>query len=285
MPLQTHRSLRAAFQKVYAAVRRTSPASVAASGAQLPSAMALSCTHRSASSRVGRAPPVVASVHHSSIALVRWALGAAYRGHCRYTCMVVSDMPAHAAQCSRPSGPTLPYALARPPFVRACACQRAIAGAGGRCGLLPFQVPRTSATCGAPQVSAQHVTAHFVSAVLITQDAAVVRGHLLLRVLFGGQRLHRGRTALSTSGHQRCSSPPLLSIRCRRRLYRVNNGLARPTPGRAFGAQRPRSFPSVLGHASTAARPLSAPREARGAREWGMEQTSAGIYPSTTDWK
>jgi hypothetical protein len=37
-------------------------------------------------------------------------------------------MPAHAAQCSRPSGPTLPYALARPPFVRACACQRAIAG-------------------------------------------------------------------------------------------------------------------------------------------------------------
>jgi hypothetical protein len=29
---------------------------------------------------------------------------------------------------------------------------------------------------------------HFVSAVLITQDAAVVRGHLLLRVLFGGQR-------------------------------------------------------------------------------------------------
>jgi hypothetical protein len=46
MPLQTHRSLRAAFQKVYAAVRRTSPASVAASGAQLPSAMALSCTHR-----------------------------------------------------------------------------------------------------------------------------------------------------------------------------------------------------------------------------------------------
>jgi hypothetical protein len=90
MPLQTHRSLRAAFQKVYAAVCRTSPASVAASGAQLPSAMALSCTHRSASSRVGRAPPVVASVHHSSTALVRWALGAAYRGHCRYTCMVVS---------------------------------------------------------------------------------------------------------------------------------------------------------------------------------------------------
>jgi hypothetical protein len=48
MPLHTHRSLRAAFQKVYAAVRRTSPASVAASGAQLPSTMALSCTHRSA---------------------------------------------------------------------------------------------------------------------------------------------------------------------------------------------------------------------------------------------
>jgi hypothetical protein len=117
-----------AFQKVYAAVRRTSPASAAASGAQLPSAMALPCTHRSASSRVGRASPVVASVHHSSTALVRWALGAAYRGHCRYTCMVVSGMPAHAAQCSRPSGPTLPYALARPPFVRACACQRAIAG-------------------------------------------------------------------------------------------------------------------------------------------------------------
>ena len=64
---------------------RTSPAGVAASGAQLPSPMALSCTHRSASSRVGRAPPVVASVHHSSTALVRWALGAAYRGHCRYT--------------------------------------------------------------------------------------------------------------------------------------------------------------------------------------------------------
>jgi hypothetical protein len=50
------------------AVRRTSPASVAASGAQLPSPMALSCTHRSASSRVDRAPPVVASVHHSSTA-------------------------------------------------------------------------------------------------------------------------------------------------------------------------------------------------------------------------
>jgi hypothetical protein len=64
MPLLTHRNLRAAFQKVYAAVRRTSPASVAArGGAQLPSPMlALSCTHRSASSRVGRAPPVVASV-------------------------------------------------------------------------------------------------------------------------------------------------------------------------------------------------------------------------------
>jgi hypothetical protein len=54
--LPTHRSLRAAFQKVYAAVRRTSPASAAARGAQLPSPMALSCTHRSASSRVGRAP-------------------------------------------------------------------------------------------------------------------------------------------------------------------------------------------------------------------------------------
>ena len=126
--LHTHRSLRAAFQTVYAAVRRRSPASIAASGAPLPLAMALSCTHRSASSRVGRAPLVVASVHHSSTALVRWALGAAYRGHCRYTCMVVSGMPAHAAQCSRPSGPTLPYTLARPPFVRACACQRAIAG-------------------------------------------------------------------------------------------------------------------------------------------------------------
>jgi hypothetical protein len=61
------------------------------------------------------------------------------------------------------------------------------AGDRRRRGLLPFQVPRTSATCGAPQVSAQHVTVHFVSAVLITQDAAVVRGHLLLRVLFGGQ--------------------------------------------------------------------------------------------------
>jgi hypothetical protein len=97
-------------------------------GAQLPSPMALSCTHSSASSRVGRAPPVVASVHHSSTALVRWALGAVYRGQCLYTCMVVSGMPAHAAQCSRPSGTTLPSALARPPFVRACACQRAIAG-------------------------------------------------------------------------------------------------------------------------------------------------------------
>ena len=53
-------------QKMYAAVRRTSPASAAARGAQLPSPMALSCIHRSASSRVGRAPPVVASVHHSS---------------------------------------------------------------------------------------------------------------------------------------------------------------------------------------------------------------------------
>jgi hypothetical protein len=57
------------------------------------------------------------------------ALGAAHRGHCRCTCMVVSDMPAHAVQCSRrPSGPPIPYALTRPPFVRACACQRAIAG-------------------------------------------------------------------------------------------------------------------------------------------------------------
>jgi hypothetical protein len=53
---QPHRNLRAAFQKKVCAAavrrRRTSPASVAARGAQLPSPMALSCTHRSVSSRV-----------------------------------------------------------------------------------------------------------------------------------------------------------------------------------------------------------------------------------------
>jgi hypothetical protein len=84
---------------------------------------------RSRASGGGRGASAPLVHHRASTALVRcWALGAAYRGQCRYTCMVVSGMPAHAAQCPRPSSPTLPYALARPPFVRACACQRAIAG-------------------------------------------------------------------------------------------------------------------------------------------------------------
>jgi hypothetical protein len=93
MSLSTHRNLRAAFQKPKGVCRSTqdmAPHPRASPppgrrGAQLPSPMALWCTHRSASSRVGRAPPVVASVHHSSAVLVRRALGAAYRGQCRYT--------------------------------------------------------------------------------------------------------------------------------------------------------------------------------------------------------
>jgi hypothetical protein len=51
--LQTRRSLRAAFQRAYAAVRRTSPASATASGAQLPSAI-IPRTGNSVHDRSGR---------------------------------------------------------------------------------------------------------------------------------------------------------------------------------------------------------------------------------------
>jgi hypothetical protein len=51
----------------------------------------------------------------------------------------------------------------------------------------------------------------------------VVTCCFVLRVLFGGETaaVHRGHIALSTSGRQRCSSPPLLSIRCHRCLPRT----------------------------------------------------------------
>jgi hypothetical protein len=109
-------------------------------------------------------------------------MGSAYRGQCRYTYMVVSDMPAHAAQCSRPSGPTLPYALARPPFVRACTCQRAIAGGVASCSLCRYHALAPLAVhCRYRRSMPWCHMVYFVSAVLIAQDAAVVRGHLLLR--------------------------------------------------------------------------------------------------------
>jgi hypothetical protein len=97
-------------------------ASIAAKGAQLLSPMALLCTHRRASSLVGRAPPLVASVHHSSTALVPcsrcglWELctagsaSGASSAECRYTCMVVTGrMPAHTPR-SAPV-PVLPVPL------------------------------------------------------------------------------------------------------------------------------------------------------------------------------
>jgi hypothetical protein len=122
MPLHTHRNSRASIQKAYAAARRTSPASAAARGAQLPLPMAFSCTHRSASSVLPSracAAPVVASVHHSYIALVRWALalGAAHRGQCH--CGGLG-----AARLALYCGPRQDPARAFPPLPRPCALRR-----------------------------------------------------------------------------------------------------------------------------------------------------------------
>jgi hypothetical protein len=141
-------------------------------------------------------------------------------------------MPAHAAQCSPPSGPTILYALARPPFVRACACQRAIAG-GVASSPSRYHAPvPVSATCGAPRQPAvatgaacRRCTSSPLPSSRRTPRWCVVTCCCVCSSVDSGQRctpvvvlscpLHSGRQ------RGRCSSPPPLDIRCRRRLYRT----------------------------------------------------------------
>jgi hypothetical protein len=128
----------------------------AASGAQLPSAMALSCTHRSASSRVGRAPPVVASVLAYSTdtltrslhcRLVPSTLGGSDRGgRSLQGAMPVSGMPCGPGRARdlhplgfRPciswggvGGGLVCGTSAFPPFIPSRGCTSRAASEGGR---------------------------------------------------------------------------------------------------------------------------------------------------------